>query len=79
MTTPINVSIQDITELAHSWGFEDACEGSPQRGSVHFPIASPAWEAYNEGFLEGAQMLFSVTGITRHVWIPQEVTTHASY
>jgi hypothetical protein len=70
MPAIINVSIQDITETAYSFGFEDATEGNPQQGSTYFPLCSPQWEAYNEGFLDGAQMLFSLTGVARHVWIP---------
>lgn len=65
-----NIPDQPVTETAYSFGFEDATEGNPQQGSRYFPICSPQWDAYNDGFLDGAQMLYSLTGKARHVWMP---------
>ena len=69
---PVQATVQDITAQAHTWGFEDALAGMDQRGSQFFLIGSPAWDAYNTGFAEGNQMVYSLTGIQRFVFIPQE-------
>lgn len=40
-------------DLAHRWGEEDSLEGNDAQGSVYFPIESPAWHSYNEGYAAG--------------------------
>lgn len=59
------------SDIGYRFGFEDATEGRDQQGSAFFPMRSPAWVAYNEGFLAGAQMLYSVTGKIRPVFMPE--------
>lgn len=69
---PIQAPMLDVLTRAHTWGFEDAAEGMDQRGSQFFIIGSPPWDAYNAGFSAGNQMFYSLTGIQRFVFIPQE-------
>lgn len=59
------------SDTGYRFGFEDAIEGLDQQGSMFFPMRSAAWNAYNEGFLAGAQMLYSVTGKIRPVFMPE--------
>ena len=69
--TVVTLEDSDYLDHAFQWGHEDATEGRDQRGSTYFAMFSPAWVSYNDGFLAGAQMLYSVTGTVRHVWIPE--------
>jgi len=61
----------DAADTGYHFGFEDATEGNDQRPSAYFIPNDTAWNAYNEGFLAGAQMLYSITGEVRMVWLPE--------
>lgn len=62
-----------LLDQAHDWGKEDATEGNDQRGSKYFPIATPAWHAYNEGYAAGCVTVALLTGVHRSYWLPQPV------
>lgn len=67
-TTRVNPHVDHTT--AHRFGLEDATEGHDQQGSLFFPIGSPAWHAYNEGYAAGCIQLAVLTGEKRSYWLP---------
>lgn len=58
-------------ELAAQWGKEDAMANHDQQGGAYFPIGSPAWHAYNDGFAAGCLLYTAMTGKPKHYWLPQ--------
>lgn len=66
-TAPTTTTHPDLDHAA-GWGREDATDERDQRGSAYFPIGSPAWHAYNEGYAEGCAILAILTGRQRPVF-----------
>lgn len=55
----------DATDTGYTWGYQDATEGKQQCGSAYFPMGTPAWAAYNEGYKTGCLHAEVFTGISR--------------
>jgi hypothetical protein len=55
----------DATDTGYAWGYQDATEGKQQCGSAYFPMGSPAWAAYNEGYKTGCIHHEVFTGVAR--------------
>lgn len=55
----------DATDTGYAWGYQDATEGKQQCGSAYFPMGTPAWAAYNEGYKTGCLHAEVFTGVKR--------------
>lgn len=49
-------------DIAHTWGFDDALEGLRPRPAEYFWVDSPQWDAYGQGYQEGIEFMFYLTG-----------------
>jgi hypothetical protein len=61
-TQPVIVIESDGIEMAFSWGREDALNSSPRRPSKWFCFQSPAYDAYDAGYMAGVQFRVRLTG-----------------
>ena len=48
------------TDLASTWGYEDATSDEDQCGSMYFVHGSAEWDSYNAGYLKGLLSLDNV-------------------
>jgi hypothetical protein len=61
-TQPVIVIESDGIEMAFNWGKEDSLNSQPRRPSKWFCFRSPAYDAYDAGYMAGVQFRVRLTG-----------------